>query len=54
MRFEVGRFWGTVQDSLGITSAAWIGMNAIGQGRRLCSNYEIERCPTSSALYSYS
>jgi hypothetical protein len=34
LRFEVDRIWGTVQDSLGITSAAWIGMNAIGQGRR--------------------
>lgn len=34
LRFEVDRIWGTVQDSLGITSAAWIGVDALSRARR--------------------
>lgn len=33
LRFEADRIWGTLRDSLGVTSAAWIGVDALSQAR---------------------
>lgn len=37
LRFEPDRIWGTLRDPLGVTSAAWIGVDALRQARRRTS-----------------